>query len=142
MFHQNSTEGAYATLFFAEYCDHSRRLRYANCGHLPALVLRGNGPVERLDSTSTVLGLFSDWDCEIAECRLFAGDSLVLYTDGITESFTDAEEDFAERRLIEACRRHSDLSPESLIAAVVAEVRQFTPGEQQDDITLIVAKAR
>jgi serine phosphatase RsbU (regulator of sigma subunit) len=141
-FHQNSTESAYATLFFAEYCNQSRNLRYANCGHLPALVLRHNGKVERLDSTSTVLGLFSDWDCAIAECRLSAGDTLVLYTDGITESFNDAGEDFGERRLIESCRRHRDLSSEALIAAVVAEVRQFSPGEQQDDITLIVAKTR
>jgi serine phosphatase RsbU (regulator of sigma subunit) len=141
-FHQNSTESAYATLFFAEYCDNSRSLRYGNCGHLPALVLRSSGKVERLDSTSTVVGLFSDWDCAIAECRLFMGDTLVLYTDGVTESFNAAEVDFGERRLIESCRRHRDLSPEALIAAVVAEVQQFSPGEQQDDITLIVAKTR
>ena len=53
---ENTSESAYATLFFAEYEDSLRRLRYANCGHLAALLLRRGGAVERLDSTCTVLG--------------------------------------------------------------------------------------
>jgi serine phosphatase RsbU (regulator of sigma subunit) len=85
LFYENSTDSAYATLFFAEYDDKTRRLRYANCGHLSALVLRGDDTLERLDSTGTVLGLFSDWDCSISELEIFSGDTLVLYTDGITE---------------------------------------------------------
>jgi serine phosphatase RsbU (regulator of sigma subunit) len=115
-------------------------LRYANCGHLAALLLRGDDTLVRLDSTCTVLGLFQEWHCSIAECRLHLGDTLALYTDGITESFNSAEEEFGEQRLIEALRRHRALAPCDLLAAIVDEVRRFSPGEQYDDITLIIAK--
>jgi serine phosphatase RsbU (regulator of sigma subunit) len=142
LFYENTIDGAYATLFFAEYDDEAGRLRYANCGHLCALLLRGDGVVERLDSTSTVLGLFKEWDCTIGERRLFAGDTLALYTDGITESFNDAEEEYGEQRLIEALQRHRELSSQALMTAVVDDVRQFSPHEQHDDVTLIVAKRR
>src|SRR2546421_11033198 len=87
LFCDNTPDGAFATLFFAEYDDAASRLRYANCGHLPGLVLRTDGTVERLDATATVLGIFKDWDCEIGECQLRSGDTLALYTDGITESY-------------------------------------------------------
>src|SRR3989442_15174406 len=107
LFSENPPDNAYATLFFAEYDDQTRRLRYANCGHLSALLLRSDNTLERLDSTCAVLGVFKDWDCSIGERRFFPGDTFALYTDGITESFNDAEEEFGEPRLIEALRRHS-----------------------------------
>src|SRR5438552_388542 len=96
LFYENTHESAYATLFFAEYDDKMRRLRFANCGHLPALLFRRDGTIEKLDSTCTVLGLFKEWDCSIIELGLFSGDMLALYTDGITESFNQAGEEFAE----------------------------------------------
>jgi serine phosphatase RsbU (regulator of sigma subunit) len=142
LFYENTTESAYATLLFAEYDDTLRRLRYANCGHLPALLFRGDGTIERLDSTGTVLGLFKEWDCSITERGLFSGDTLVLYTDGITESFNRAGEEFGEQRLIEALQRHRDLPAPALITSIVNEVQEFSAGEQHDDITLIVAKCR
>jgi serine phosphatase RsbU (regulator of sigma subunit) len=142
LFYENTIDGAYATLFFAEYDDEVRRLRYANCGHLCALLLRSDGNIERLDSTSTVLGLFKEWDCTIGERRLYAGDTLALYTDGITESFNDVEEEYGEQRLIEALQRHRGLSSQALMRSVVDDVRQFSPHEQHDDVTLIVAKCR
>lgn len=142
LFYENTNDGAYATLFFAEYEDKMRRLRYVNCGHLPALLLRHDGTVERLDSTSTVLGLFKEWDCSITECRLFSRDMLVLYTDGITESFNDAAEEFGERRLIEALERHRELPAQDMITSIVDEVQRFSAQEQHDDITLIVARCR
>ena len=116
------------------------RLRYANCGHLSALLLRGDDTLERLDSTATVLGIFKEWDCSIGECQLYQGDTLALYTDGITESYNSAEEEFGEQRLIEALRRHRELPSQALLASIVDDVQQFSPHEQHDDITLIVAK--
>ena len=142
MFFENTDESAYATLFFAEYCDISQRLRYVNCGHLSALLLRRDDSVERLQSTGTVVGLFREWDCAIAERRLGCGDILALYTDGITETFNEIEEDFGEKRLIEALRRNRDLPAQASIASVVKEVQGFGTCEQQDDITLIIAKCR
>jgi serine phosphatase RsbU (regulator of sigma subunit)/catechol 2,3-dioxygenase-like lactoylglutathione lyase family enzyme len=142
LFCANTPDGSFATLFFAEYDDAACRLRYANCGHLPALLLRSNHTVERLHATATVLGIFKDWDCEIGECQLQAGDTLALYTDGITESYNSEDEQFGEQRLIEALQRHCGASPQSALACIVEEVQGFSPHEQHDDITLIIAKHR
>jgi len=142
MLFENTTPSAYATLFFAEYDDRSRHLRYANCGHLCALILHPNGSLDRLDSTCAVMGLFDDWECSIGKCQLAPGDILALYTDGVTESFDENEEEFGEERLIEALRRHNKLPAHEMVNAVVAEVQTFTCPErgQYDDITVIVAK--
>lgn len=142
LFRENTPDGSFATLFFAEYDDHEGRLRYANCGHLCALLLRSDNTIERLDSTATVLGVFQDWDCQIEECRVFPGDTLALYTDGITEAFNHGGDEFGEGRLSEALRRNRELCSQELLGAVVEEVRRFSPQEQNDDITLIVAKGR
>jgi len=142
LFCENTTDSAYATLFFAEYDDQSRRLRYANCGHLTGLLLRGDGAVERLAATGTVLGLFADWECTTEELVLFSGDTLLLYTDGVTESFNQSGEEFGEQRLVEALRRHLGSSSQALLGAIVDEVRRFSPREQHDDITLVVARCR
>ena len=142
LFFENTADNDYATFFFSEYNDASRRLRYANCGHLPALLLRRDGSLERLSSTATVLGLFNQWDCALEECQLFPGDTLFLYTDGATESFNDSGEEFGDHRLIESLHRHRALSPRALIDSVVDDVRRFNPGEQRDDITLIVGQVR
>jgi serine phosphatase RsbU (regulator of sigma subunit)/predicted enzyme related to lactoylglutathione lyase len=142
LFGENTTDNAYATLLFAEYDDATRRLRYANCGHPAAILLRGNSEVERLESTSTVLGLFKDWDCGVDECELFPGDTLALYTDGVTEPFNVEGEEFGEERLIEALRRRRELPLHDLLTSVVDDVRQFSPYEQHDDITLVLARCR
>nr|WP_218884610.1 SpoIIE family protein phosphatase [Edaphobacter lichenicola] len=140
LFYQNTTDSAYATVFFADYDDTARLLRYANCGHLCAIILRHNGDVERLHSTATVLGLFEEWHSPIVECQLAPGDIFTLYTDGVTESFNDSEEEFGEDRLIAALGRHSKLAPQALLSAIIDEIKTFSTHEQHDDITLIVAK--
>jgi serine phosphatase RsbU (regulator of sigma subunit) len=142
LFFENTSDHAYATLFFGEYDDRERQLRYANCGHYAPVILRGDGTLQRLHSTATVLGLFPQWSCSIEQCRLCPGDILALYTDGITESFNDAGEEFGEQRLIEVLGRNREASSQGLLTAVVDEIRRFSPREQHDDITLIVAKGR
>ena len=87
-----------------------------------------------------MLGLFREWDCVVEERYLCSGDILAIYTDGITEPFNAAGEQFGEERLVKALCRHKELGPQAMLAAVVDEVRQFSPQEQQDDITLIVGK--
>jgi serine phosphatase RsbU (regulator of sigma subunit)/catechol 2,3-dioxygenase-like lactoylglutathione lyase family enzyme len=141
LFSQNTPDGAFATLFFADYQVTSGRVRYVNCGHLPALILRTDDSIDRLDPTATVLGIFKKWDCEIGERTLSPGDTLALYTDGITEAFDENRDEFGEDRLIESLRRHRWLPSQSLLQNIVADVRQFAPHEQHDDITLIIAKS-
>jgi len=142
LFYENTIESAYATLFFAEYHEREQRLRYANCGHLCGLLLRSDGLLERLETTGTVLGLFEEWECSIGERRLGSGDVFVLYTDGITEAFDAEGEEFGEKRLVEALRRGREQPAEAMLASVVEDVRRFSPQEQRDDITLIVARCR
>src|SRR5260370_33526438 len=121
LFCDNTPDGAFATLFFAEYDDTACRLRYANCGHLPALLLRKDCSVERLDATATGLGIFKDWECEIGECHLRPGDTLALTTDGTTEPYNSADEQFGEQRLIEALHRHCEGCLQAALAPLVAE---------------------
>jgi serine phosphatase RsbU (regulator of sigma subunit)/catechol 2,3-dioxygenase-like lactoylglutathione lyase family enzyme len=140
-FAQNTPDGAFATLFFADYHVPSGRLRYVNCGHPPALVLRRDDSIDRLEPTATVLGIFKTWDCELGECTIHPGETLVLYTDGITESFNQAQDEYGEARLIDSLLRHRAQPSQTLLQNMVADVRQFSPHEQHDDITLIVAKS-
>jgi serine phosphatase RsbU (regulator of sigma subunit) len=151
LFYESTDDASYATLFFADYDDSSRKLRYANCGHLPPLLLRAQGgphdqvsagsQVERLHSTCTVMGLFEAWRCEIAEVQLAPGDTLVLYTDGVTEAENADGQEFGESQLLNSLRRHAQLPVEPLLQAVVEAVQQFSGGsEQQDDITMVIAR--
>jgi len=142
LFYDNTTENAFASLLFADYNDATRRLRYVNCGHLSGLLLKRNGNVEKLEPTSTLLGLFKEWDCSMREQELSPGDVLALYTDGVTEATDFRGEEFGERYLIESLRQHRELSCQALLGAIVDGVRQFSAQEQHDDITAIVAKFR
>jgi sigma-B regulation protein RsbU (phosphoserine phosphatase) len=140
LFYENSSDSSYATLFFSDYDDSSRRLRYVNCGHLPPLLLRADGHLERLTATNTVLGLFEKWECSVAQVQLAVGDTLVLYTDGVTEAESPEGQEFGESRLLETLRAQIHLPVSDLIAAVVTAVGKFSGGEQADDITLVVAR--
>jgi serine phosphatase RsbU (regulator of sigma subunit)/predicted enzyme related to lactoylglutathione lyase len=140
LFFENTIDSAYATVFFADYDDRTQRLRYANCGHLSAILLRRDGTIERLHSTATVLGLFEEWDTPTVECQLSTGDTLALYTDGVTETFDASGEEFGEQRLVEILRRNTGLSAHQLLDLVVEQVQRFGSTEQHDDITLLMAR--
>ncbi len=142
LFSENTTDSAYATLFFGEYDDRSQRLRYANCGHYSPILLRHDDALEMLNSTGTVLGLFREWDCSVQACAMQPGDILALYTDGITEAFNSDGEEFGEQRLIESLRRNREQMAQAMLAAILEEVQEFSAGKQYDDITLIVGKCR
>jgi serine phosphatase RsbU (regulator of sigma subunit) len=88
------------------------------------------------------LGLFENWESPTLECDLSPDDTLVLYTDGVTESFNAAGEEFGEERLVEAVRRYRPQPARDLVGSIVADLQEFSSGEQHDDITLIAAKCR
>lgn len=141
LFYENTADNAFASLFFAEYQDHTRRLRYANCGHLSGLIVGPDQSCRRLDSTGTLLGIFRDCDYPIAECDLNPGDLLALYTDGITEAQTTSGEEFGEQTLIDHLRAHRNDSCQAVVELITGEVRRLDQ-DQHDDITLILAKCR
>ncbi len=142
LFYENTPDDRYATMFFAVYDDHSREMEYANCGHNAPLLFRANGSLERLTSTSTVIGLFPDWKCVTQRLTLAPGDLLVIYTDGVTEANNEAGQEFGEVRLIETVRANRSLPPASLATCIQSAVQQFSFGEQSDDLTMVIARAR
>jgi sigma-B regulation protein RsbU (phosphoserine phosphatase) len=142
LFYENTPEDRFATLFFAEYDDASRCLRYANCGHNPPLLLRANGELQRLGATATVLGVFKDWKCAVEEVSLRPGDVLLIYTDGITEAPDLTGEEFGESRLLEILRSHPQVLVKALLSLILAAVQEFSGANQADDLTLLIAQAR
>jgi phosphoserine phosphatase RsbU/P len=142
LFYKNTEHNNYATTFFAVYDDESQRLRYVNCGHNPPILVRASGAVEELKATATVLGLFEEWDCLVAEVVIAAGDVLVVYTDGVSEASPNEEDEFGEQRLIDAARDGGERSADEILEAIIREVQGFSQGEQADDMTLIVARGR
>lgn len=142
LFYESTEPNNYATLFFATYDDATRRLTYVNCGHNPPVLLRRDGSIERLAGTATVLGLFERWECSAADARLDSGDLLVIYTDGITEAMDSRNNEFGDARLLETLRANRGLEAGLLLSALVSAVQKFSAGEQSDDLTLVVAKAR
>ncbi len=141
LLYESTESNYYATLFFGNYEDATRQLHYANCGHNPPLLLRSGGTVERLTATSTVLGLFEEWECSIGKVQLDSGDTLVIFTDGMTEAMNEEGEEFGEERLIKTLRAHRELSLSTVLINMVTSVQQFTDNQQGDDLTLIVARA-
>jgi serine phosphatase RsbU (regulator of sigma subunit) len=142
LFCENTTDSKYATLFFAEYDGELQRLRYINCGHLSGLLLRQDGTLERLGSTCTVLGLFKEWAYSTEERPLCQGDVFAIYSDGITECFNEAGEEFGEHRLVESLRKHREEPSSVLLSAIVDDVRAFSYRQQSDDMTFVVAKCK
>jgi len=140
LFYENTPDESYATMFFAVYDDSCRRLRYANCGHIAPLILRSEGSIQRLTSTTTVLGLFLKWRSPVEEETLHPADLLVICTDGVTEASNPQGEEYGEIRLAEVVRQNSGLPVNELLAVIQASVREFSGSTQADDITLIVAR--
>jgi sigma-B regulation protein RsbU (phosphoserine phosphatase) len=127
-------------MFFGVYNDSSRSLRYANCGHIAPLLMHVDGSIQRLTSTTTVLGLFLKWESSLEELKLGPGDLLVICTDGVTEAPNPQGEEYGEERLAELIQRNRNLPVSELTAAIQASVEEFSGATQADDITLIVAR--
>jgi serine phosphatase RsbU (regulator of sigma subunit) len=141
-FYESTDEGSYATLFFGDYQDSTRRLRLANCGHNPPFLVRSRGTIERLTATATVLGLFEEWESSICDVHIASGDVLVIYTDGITEANNSAGQEFGENRLLETIRAHLALPVPLILDAILTAALEFSAGEMRDDLTLVVARGR
>ena len=142
LFYENTPDDRYATLFFADYNDATRCLRYANCGHNPPLLLRAGGNLEKLCATATVLGMFRDWSCVIEEVFLEPGDTLLIYTDGITEALDPNGEEFGEARLKKIFCTHQREPVNELLRSILDAVQKFSGAEQADDLTLFIARSR
>jgi len=142
LFLRSSPMSAFATLFLATYCDSTRRVVYANCGHVAALVVRRTGVLERLAATCGLVGLFAHWRCATAECALEAGDVMVVVSDGVTEAMNDEGLEFGEEGLIASITSRQHLAPDELVEGLLEDVRAFGSGPFQDDVTVVAARVR
>lgn len=134
---ENTATGKFVTFFYATL-DAERTLRYTNAGHIPPILVRRNGAVERLSDGGTVLGVFPE--VAYMECRvsLEPGDRLILVTDGITEAENPNGEEFGEGHLIESVLDHRDIAAPELRRVIMDAVESFAPQGLQDDATVMV----
>jgi phosphoserine phosphatase RsbU/P len=158
-----STDGSkYATFFCCLYNDNSRTLDYVNAGHNPPFVFRpadSPGPalplaccrntegdnslcsMTRLESGGTVVGLFPEAEYRCDRIQFWPGDTLLIFSDGVTEAFNSRGEEFGENRLAALVAGRLHLPAEDLGQLILEEVEGFAEeGPHQDDITLVIAK--
>jgi serine phosphatase RsbU (regulator of sigma subunit)/pSer/pThr/pTyr-binding forkhead associated (FHA) protein len=140
---QNVTEGKYVTFFLARLDPRSGRVSYVNAGHNAPLLVRADGSIETLEEGGMVLGMFESVPYADGVVELRRGDCLVIYSDGVSEAFNQAEEEFGMDRLCAAAvgARHLDAGP--LQDEILRQLERFTAGARvSDDRTLIVLKRR
>src|SRR6202023_1069943 len=133
-FYDSTAAERFATLFFAIYDDRTRQLRYVNCAHCAPLLLRATGEIENLPATATMVGAFANWTCTEAATELRVGDTLLLFSDGVTEAEADSGDDFGEERLCRALRVNQWQPAEELVQSIVDDVAQFSGGARSDDV--------
>jgi sigma-B regulation protein RsbU (phosphoserine phosphatase) len=147
----SSPANRYATFFYAQHDTSTRVLTYVNGGHNAPLLFRAadaaaaadadDEPV-RLQTGGPVIGLLPACAYVQEQIVLHPGDLLVLFTDGVSEAITRADEEWGEDRLIAAIRHHRHAPPQALIDGIMASVDAFVADAPQfDDMTLVVIRA-
>ena len=134
-------EGRFISFFYCVADLEESTLTYANAGHYPPILVRSDGTIERLAAGGAVLGVFPEGTYEQAQASFHTGDRLVLFTDGISEAFNAADEEFGEARLTDVVVANRSCSAPALQARLAAAVADFSEGRFQDDATLIVMAA-
>jgi sigma-B regulation protein RsbU (phosphoserine phosphatase) len=137
-FFGNVPSDRYATCFLGRFDPNAGRLAFVNAGHPPALVVRADGSVVRLTQGGPGLGLFADAEFEYAEVTLGAGDTLLIYSDGISESWPSEQE--AESYLAELAVSYGSIPVSALRGQVLTTVDVRRGGKRSDDCTMIVLR--
>jgi sigma-B regulation protein RsbU (phosphoserine phosphatase) len=132
----------FATLFYGVLDLRTGRLDYANCGHNAPLVVSPDG-IRELPTTGIPVGLIRGRNPSAGEVILSPDDTLVLYTDGVTEALSPQMEEFGTDRLKTLASTERETEPPMLVERIFAEVDGFAAGQEQyDDITCLVARVR
>jgi sigma-B regulation protein RsbU (phosphoserine phosphatase) len=140
LFFDSTAESQYATVVLADYDAVTRRLRYANCGHFPPMLLHADGTSELLDSTATVLGLFEQLEVQVCERVLEPGDLLVIYTDGMVEAMNRQEQEFGIPRLLDAVAANREVRADVLVKTLQSAVQTHSEGMPTDDLTVVIGR--
>jgi sigma-B regulation protein RsbU (phosphoserine phosphatase) len=138
---QNVTPGKYVTFFMGRLDPGTGAVEYVNAGHNPPIVVRADGGLDSLTTGGVVLGLFEEGEYEQAATHLGPGDVLVVFSDGVTETWNRDDVEFGDARLAELIRRGRDLDAGALQGEILRELDRFSEGTKAtDDRTLIVIK--
>lgn len=140
---QDAGESLFVTAFYGMLEPDTGRFTYVNAGHNPPLLYRAADPhtPEHLARTGTALGAMEDLTWKVRSSTLERGDTLILYTDGVTEAQNTENDLFGDKRLLEALCACSALSAGEIHASILEAIRTFAGGAPQfDDITLITIK--
>ena len=140
LFHESTPAEYFATMFFAEYRDQGRELRYINCGHPAAILMRANGRVERLEATALPWAFSAAFKCDEKSVQMAPGDVLLVCSDGVLEAGIEHGEEFGEARLIAALGGVRE-DVDALLDSLVAEVVRFGAGVQSDDVTVVALQS-
>jgi len=139
-----SVDSMFVTVFYAIYNTRTGQMTYCNAGHNPPHLLRADGSIEHLPlARNTIVGVFDNMDFEEDTLQLEQGDVLMMFTDGVTEAFNLAFEEFGEERLDHILVAQAGKDSRQIIEAVKSGVKEFAGGaEQSDDITMLVIKRK
>jgi serine phosphatase RsbU (regulator of sigma subunit) len=138
---QNVFPGKYITFFMAAVDPPSGRLAYVNAGHNPPLLLRADGTVEHLEEGGMVLGMFDSVPYADGVAELRSGDTLLVFSDGVTETWNARDQEFGEGGLTDVALRGRGLDAAGLQSEILRTLDEFSAGTKAtDDRTLIVLK--
>ncbi len=139
--HQSSEASGFISFFYGELEASSGRFRFFNAGHNPPLLLRRDASVEMLVGTGLCLGMFAGSVFEAREIRLEPGDTLCLYTDGITESRAADKQEFGEEGLLGILRESGALPAGEIVERIFEATARFSGcAEPNDDATVVLVK--
>lgn len=113
----------------------------SRAGHPPPLVVREDGSVEEVSCPGRALGVFPDAELEDTHMRLMPGETLVFYTDGVTEARSPDGDFFGEERLRKLLAANADEHAEYIARALKNAVLEFQEGYPRDDLALLVLRA-
>jgi ketosteroid isomerase-like protein len=115
---------------------------YTNAGHNPPVV-QHRGQRRRLMAGGPILGAFVDARFESETVRLGDGDTVVMFSDGVTEARNASSDEFGEDRLLTCVSANAETTPSALLHRIFSDVRAFCgAAEQADDITVTVTRFR
>jgi sigma-B regulation protein RsbU (phosphoserine phosphatase) len=131
----------FASLFLAKLEPETGVLSYCSAGHPPSFLLRANGKLEKLIDGGLLLGALPDARYTTGSCVLRSGDTLMIYSDGITESVNAASEEFGYARLERQLRASHRNSADSILFSVLGSVQDFAATRPLvDDMSLAVVR--
>jgi serine phosphatase RsbU (regulator of sigma subunit)/pSer/pThr/pTyr-binding forkhead associated (FHA) protein len=138
---QNVPSSKYVTFFLATLDPATGRLDYVNAGHNPPILVRASGEVEKLAAGGLVLGIFEAVSYEGGAVVMERGDMLVVYSDGVTETWDPDGEEFGEDKLVALAVADRAKGADAVQDAILCEIEAFEQGARAtDDRTLIVLK--